>query len=167
MIAGNGGEDVAALPIVTEYDSGVFPRQIQEKLITLSAAKKDTAFHALLMGHCDGMRAGLLAETRQTMLERVLVDRIVTCWLAAYLADVDASFHVGEYDMPYFQQRQHNAHKQFLSAIESLAKVQRLMRPGPLMALAQMNIAAPGAQQINQVNTQVNTAPLIQKEPTS
>lgn len=147
MIAGNGGYDVAALPVGDE--SGAFPRMIQEKLIALSAAKKDAAFHNLLMGHCDALRAGLLAETRHTMLERMLVERIVTCWLAAYLSDVDASWHMGEFDMPFFLRRQHNAHKQFISAVEALAKVQRLMRPGPLMALAQMNIAAPGAQQLN------------------
>jgi hypothetical protein len=137
---------------------GSFPRMIQEKLIELcKPARREPAFQTMLLEHCDAMRAGLLAETQQTMLEMMLVERIVTCWLAAYLSDVDVSWHMGEFDMPYFVRRQDNAHKQFLRAVESLAKVQRLMRPGPLLALAQMNIATPGSQQVNMVTPGVST----------
>lgn len=100
---------------------------------------------------CEMVRADLLASCGGTAIERLLIDRIVTCWLAAYLADgteAVASKYAGR-DSEYHLRRQDRAHKRLLQSIEALARVQRLMRPGPLVAMAQLNIAQPGSQQVN------------------
>lgn len=131
------------------------PRQTWRKLIDASTYRfanvGDSSTRALMFQHAEMVRASLLAETQGTALEHLLVDRIVTCHLAASLADADVSFYAGSSDGTFYLRRQDNMHKQLVRAIEALAKVQRLMRPGPLMALAQMNIAAPGSQQVNMV----------------
>jgi hypothetical protein len=104
------------------------------------------------------VRAALRGETGGTALEHLLADRIATCWLAAYLAEVDAGFYAASVDGPFYDKRADRAHRRFLVAVESLAKVQRLMRPSPLMALAQVNIAQPGAQQLNMAQTGTRAA---------
>jgi hypothetical protein len=84
-----------------------------------------------------------------TPLEHILCGRIASCWLDAHLADltfagklkVGMTFGAGE----YYQKRQDSAHKRYLSAVLTLAKVRRLLAP----VVAQVNIAAPGAQQLN------------------
>jgi hypothetical protein len=47
--------------------------------------------------------------------------------------------------LTFYQARQDRAHKRYLSAVESLARVRRLLYP----TLAQVNIAQPGANQLN------------------
>ena len=77
-------------------------------------------------------------------LERLLIDRIGTCWLqcshadfaAAALAD-GATINVSEFR----QRRQDRAHRRFLAAVKSLAQVRRLLGPS-----LQVNIAE---QQVN------------------
>ena len=77
--------------------------------------------------------------------ERLLVDRVVACWLQVHYADAvyaqgmkDLTFNQGD----YYQRRQDRAHRRYLSAIRSLAQVRRLLSPS-----IQVNIAE---QQINQ-----------------
>jgi len=85
-----------------------------------------------------------------TPLERLLVDRVVACWLQVSYADViyaqnmkDISLKQGD----FYQERQDRAHRRYMSAIRTLAQVRRLLIPP-----VQVNIAA---QQVNaaQVNT--------------
>ncbi len=72
-------------------------------------------------------------------LERILCSRIATCWLDLHLADVSfaakykGSITLGQ--LNFYQARQDRAHKRYLSAVESLARVRRLLRPGPLVLL--------------------------------
>ncbi len=90
------------------------------------------------------MRAEL-AGPQPSPLERLLVDRVVTCWLQVHYADgiyVDAlerrmSFNALE----FYQRRQDRAHWRLLSAIRTLAQVRRLLVP-----TVQLNI---GGQQVN------------------
>jgi hypothetical protein len=86
-----------------------------------------------------------------TPLERILCGRIATCWLDVHLADLSfAAKYKGNMtlgQLTFYQARQDRAHKRYLSAVESLARVRRLLRPGPLVA--QVNIAQPGANQLN------------------
>ncbi len=77
-------------------------------------------------------------------LERLLVERVVSCWLNVYYIDAlyaerlnDVTAEQGE----YFQRRQERAHRLYLSAIRTLAQVRRLLVPA-----VQVNI---GAQQVN------------------
>ena len=86
-----------------------------------------------------------LAGPNPTPLDRLLVDRVVACWLQVHYADAvyaqgmkDLTFNQGD----YYQRRQDRAHRRYLSAIRSLAQVRRLLSPS-----IQVNIAK---QQINQ-----------------
>ncbi len=80
-----------------------------------------------------------------TPLERLLVDRVVACWLQVHYADAvyaqgmkDLTLNQGD----YYQRRQDRAHRRYLSAIRTLAQVRRLLTPA-----VQVNIAE---QQVNQ-----------------
>ena len=81
-------------------------------------------------------------------LERLLVERIVACWLQVQYADRQAAtfeqtggrFAQGE----YWQRQQDRTHHRYLSAIRALAQVRRLLIP-----TMQVNIAE---QQLNVVH---------------
>ena len=77
---------------------------------------------------------GNLRETGDSPLERVLIDRLVACWLQANYADWQHgtllkkgsySFAEGKYD----QERQDRAHRRLLQAAKRLATVRRLLSP--------------------------------------
>lgn len=82
-------------------------------------------------------------------LERILCERVATCWLDTQLADLAAASRgsgrmaltVGE----YWQRRQERAQRRYLDAALALARVRRLLAP----VVAQVNIAQAGAQQLN------------------
>jgi hypothetical protein len=127
------------------------PTQIRRNLIEAHTDPRNGLVRQLTEAQCEMVRADLLASCTGTALERLLVDRIVTCWLAAYLADGSAAVG-GQYassSAEYSLRRQDRAHRRFLQSIEALARVQRLMRPGPLLALAQLNITHAGSEQLN------------------
>jgi hypothetical protein len=76
-----------------------------------------------------------------------LGERVAACWLNLYYVDAlyarrlnNVTFAEGE----YFQRRQERAHRLYLSAVRTLAQVQRLLVPA-----VQVNI---GAQQLNVAN---------------
>jgi hypothetical protein len=82
-----------------------------------------------------------------TPLERLLIERVVACWLNVYYIDAlyaqrlnNVTFAEGE----YFQRRQERAHRQYLLAIRTLAQVRRLLVPR-----VEVNI---GTQQLNVVD---------------
>lgn len=84
-----------------------------------------------------------LLGAQSSPLERLLVDRVVICWLQVSFHDgieagsVDRSLRQAEFDM----KRQESMHRRYLRAIRTLAEVRRLERPA-----LQVNIAE------NQVN---------------
>jgi hypothetical protein len=90
-----------------------------------------------------------LAGPAPTPLERLLCERIATCWLDVQLADMlfasksgeGMTFAAGD----YYQRRQDRAQRRYLDATLALARVRRLLAP----VVAQVNIAQPGAQQLN------------------
>jgi hypothetical protein len=91
-----------------------------------------------------------------TPLERLLVERLVSCWLNVY--HIDALYATRMNDLTwaesdYFQRRQERAHRQYLSAIRTLAEVRRLLAPA-----LQVNI---GTQQVTVANA--STCPAVNK----
>ncbi len=80
-------------------------------------------------------------------LERLLVDRVVLCWLQASYADAQhaqrladgMTFREGE----YFQKRCERAQRQLLKAVQTLATVRRLLTPTVQLNVAenQINVA--------------------------
>ena len=87
-----------------------------------------------------------VAGENPSPLERLLAERVALCWVAANYADAEyarklkagMSFREGE----YYSKRCEQTNRQLLKAIESLARVRRLLTP------MQINI---GQNQINLV----------------
>ena len=86
-----------------------------------------------------------LGGSQTTPLERLLVDRVVACWLQLHYADAKYAQQMKDLSRDwgdYFQKRQDRAHLRYLSAIRSLALMRRLLLPA-----IQVNIAE---KQVNQ-----------------
>jgi len=143
--------DESALPVVwkllqepgaVDRFGGNLAEQAELSLIR-AVAGKDVLVREALTRKLELMRAEL-AGPQPTPLERLLVERIVACWLQVQDADVryaqgqkDCTFAQGE----YYQRRQDRAHKRYLSAIRALALVRKLALP-----ILQVNVAR---QQVN------------------
>ena len=84
----------------------------------------------LLTARVAALRAEL-AGPHPSPVERLLVERVVACWLQVYHADrfyyrtEDLSLSQGD----YYQRRQDRAHRRLLFAIKTLATVRRLALP--------------------------------------
>lgn len=110
-------------------------------------ATKDAMLRTALRHDAERLRADLLDDASDPA-ERLLVSRIVVCHLAAAHADglhaqavaagetlAVCDWHAGQAE---------RAHRRFLKAVESLAKVRRLRGPA-----VQVNVAMPGGKQVN------------------
>jgi hypothetical protein len=150
----DAGDAAACKELVAAYDA--VPR-----LWERAAVVQETAEHSwldLLLAPDSGqlftreaMRRDLdrlrreLAGPEPTPLERLLVDRIVVCWLNATYAEAahaqrlrgGVSFKEAE----FHQRRSERAQRQLLRAVTTLATVRRLTRP-----VVQVNVAE---QQVN------------------
>jgi hypothetical protein len=107
---------------------------------------KDLAFSEGLRKKLDCMRAELAGPT-PTPLERLLVERIVACWLHLYHLE---TAYAGKDSMAldlasYYQRSLSAAHKRYLSAIKTLALVRKLALPVLQVNIArkQVNVAGP------------------------
>src|SRR5262245_64262628 len=110
-----------------------------------AAAGDDLLFRESLTRKLQLLREQL-AGSSPTPIERLLVERVVACWLQVQDADVryaqgqrDYTFAQGE----YHQRRMDRAHRRYLSAIKAVALIRKLTVP-----VLQVNIA----------RTQVNVA---------
>jgi len=100
-------------------------------------------FREGLQRHLQTMKSELAGPTCSP-LERLLVERVVACWLQVQYADATYAQRCHELDMrwaEYYQRRQDRAHRRLLSACKSLATVRKLEPP-----LVQVNI---GDKQVN------------------
>lgn len=88
-------------------------------------------------------------------LQRLLIDRVVVCWLrvqqAEHIRTSKDKEGVGIQSSRYFDRRLEMAHKSFLSACKTLAQVRKLLKP----AVTQVNI---GGQQVNVANIEAGAA---------
>jgi hypothetical protein len=123
---------------------GDLARQAERSLIN-AVAGKNLLFREALVRKLELLRADL-GGTQPTPLERLLVSRVVACWLQVQIADAQYAqadnLTVAQGD--YYQRRQDRAHRRFLSAVRTLALVRRLALP---VLLQQINVAA--QQQVN------------------
>jgi hypothetical protein len=106
-----------------------------------AAAGKNLLAREALLRKLELLRAEL-AGPSPTALERLLVERVVACWLQ--LQDADVRFAQGQHtlksvEIDYFQRRMDRAHHRFLSAVKALALVRRLDLP---VLIAQVNLHA-------------------------
>jgi hypothetical protein len=127
-----------------------------------AAAGKNLLFTEALARKLKNLRAEL-AGPSPTPVERLLVERIVTCWLQLQDADIryaqakDLSITQAD----YHQRRIDRAHKRFLSAVKSLATVRRLAVP---VLIGQVNIAQ---KQVNNVTPPPAAAPATMAQGTT
>jgi hypothetical protein len=146
--------DASTLPVLrklVESDTfvdqfgGNLARQAEHSLIA-AAAGSDLLFKETLTRKLELLRAEL-SGPNPPPVERLLVERVVACWLQVQDADIryaqakDLSREWGE----YYQRRMDRAHKRYLSAVKTLALVRKLARP-----VLQVNIAR---KQVNVVGT--------------
>jgi hypothetical protein len=139
--------------------SGDIPTAVESALLRTALPEHLLSQH-LWAKRLDRMRAQL-AWPDQSPLEAALISRIVTCYLAVNLAELEAAAHKDGGRAVYYDKRLNAAHHRYVSATLALARVRQLLAP----VMTQLNIAEPGAQQLNVAST---AAPMLRTpEPPS
>jgi hypothetical protein len=88
-----------------------------------------------------------LGQTSATPIEKMLIEQIALCWLRLSIVEVNHADHatsgtIGIPQADYWDRALSAAQRRYLRAIETLARVRRLLHPNAV----QVNI---GAQQVN------------------
>jgi hypothetical protein len=142
--ARNGDEK--ALPVVRQILQspeavdrlgGDLALQAEASLIH-SVARENLSWREALYRKMELLRAELEGPDA-TPLERLLVERIVACWLQLHHSDIWLAQQEGKLSITqadYHQRTRDRAHKRYLSAIKALALVRKLALP-----VLQVNIA--------------------------
>jgi hypothetical protein len=140
-------------PTVVDAFGGNLAQQAELSLVN-AAAGDNLVFREALTRKLELIRAEL-AGPSPTPLERLLVDRIVTCWLQLSDADVRAAQakDLSPAWAEFYQRRMDRAHRRYLSAIKTLATVRRLALP---VLIGQVNIAS---KQVNVAAAVAGSAP--------
>ncbi|MGZ6321723.1 MAG: hypothetical protein ACXWQR_20775 [Ktedonobacterales bacterium] len=125
------------------------PQHAREYLVGTVYGTDNHLMRQMLVTKATMLEDQLKADGKPSALERMLIERVATCWLAAYLAELETERVMQSgatlTKAAYYEQRRDRAHARHLSAMLALAKVRRLLAP----VVAQVNIAQPGAQQLN------------------
>jgi hypothetical protein len=153
--------DQSAVPVVRKLLQNpalipVFGGHLAEQVIdSFSAAMggKDVGFREAVRRKLELMRSELLGEN-PTPVERLLVERVVACWLQ--VQDAELRTAQGQKDFTFkqaeFHQRRMDAtNRRFLAAIKTLALVRKLAVPALQINLAkkQVNVVAPAVVATN------------------
>jgi hypothetical protein len=131
-------------PATVDLLGGNLARQAQYKLIDKFSGK-NLLFKETLTRKMDLMRAELAGPT-PTPLERLLVDRVVACWLhlhhleVIYSANESMTLVLGA----YYQRCLSAAQKRYLAAIKALATVRRLAVPALQVNIARRQVNVTG-----------------------
>jgi hypothetical protein len=145
-----GLRELLKLPEVVDLLGGDLARRAQETLIAKFSGQ-NLLFRESLSRKLDLLRADLAGPTPMP-LERLLVERVVACWLHlhhlefVYAGKDSMSLELGA----YYQRSLSAAQKRYLSAIKTLALVRKLALP-----VLQVNIAR---RQVNVGQAQLNAA---------
>jgi hypothetical protein len=108
---------------------------------------EDIGFREAVLKKMQTMRADLLGEN-PTPIERILVERVVACWLQVQDAEVRFAQRQADLTMTqgdYHQRRMDSANRRFLAAVKTLALVRKLAVPALQINVArkQVNVVAP------------------------
>lgn len=126
-------------PEAVELLGGNLARQVEKKFVA-NAAGDDLVLREALLRELEALRTEL-AGPSPTPVDRLLVERVVACWLQVQDADLRYASVQGENPPPawndWLQRRMDRTHRRYLSALRSLALVRRLARP-----LLLVNVAA-------------------------
>jgi len=124
-------------PAYVDALGGDLARQAEASFIN-AAGGKDLAVREALTRKLEIMRAELAGKS-PTPVERLLVERVVACWLQVQDADARYAQAQGTATMAqgdYQQRRMDRAHRRYMSALRTLALVRKLAVP-----VLQVNIA--------------------------
>jgi hypothetical protein len=166
------GGDESTLPVVRQLLQsqeaidllgGDLARQAERSFLS-NAAGKDLAFREALAAKLARLRAEL-GGPNPTPLERLLVERVVACWLQ--VQDADIRYAQGQANSPplavcdFQQRRMDRAHRRYMTAIKTLATVRKLALP-----VLQVNIAG---QQVNVAKAKIasSAVPAVHSEGSS
>lgn len=120
--------------------------RLTELAILRNAFGKDLYAREAIQRQARAMRAELGGD-QPSPLERLLVDRIVLCWLSAHYAEIIYAQNMKELSLAgteSHQKRIDRAHRRYLGAITALAQVRRLQLPTMQVNIAeqQVNVAS-------------------------
>ena len=138
-------EKMLEIPAVVDLMGGDLARQAEYALIK-QAAGDNVAFEQALKRKLKLLRDEL-AGPNPSPLERLLVERVVACWLQVQHADVlhaqaeNLALEWGD----YYQRRMDRAHRRYLSALKTLALVRKLAVPVLQVNIAKRQVNVAGA----------------------
>lgn len=155
----NAGDERAARALRPKLDLvptlaeqlGNFAEIVGAAIIT-AITSEQLALAEALAWKMNALRAEL-AQPSDSPLERLLVDRVVLCWLQVHQAEGLYAQRQGTLDIDWsdaFQRRIDRAQRRYLQAIRTLAQVRRLAAP----TTVQINV---GKQQVNTMHGGVRT----------
>jgi hypothetical protein len=121
--------------------------RMAEQALIRAATGENLSFREALIRKLDLLRDELGGPS-PTPLERLLVDRVVACWLQLHHADLLLAQQAEGMTLvqgDYHQRTRDRAHRRYLSAIRTLAIVRKLALPVLQVNIAdkQVNVAAP------------------------
>ena len=137
-------KEMLKVPAIVEH-CGNLAAHVEETLIR-KIAGQDLALSEGLRRKLDSLRAEL-GGPAPSPLERLLVERIVACWLhlhhleAVYAGRDNMSLELAT----YYQRSLSAAHKRYLSAIKALAVVRKLAVPVLQVNIAKKQVNVAGA----------------------
>lgn len=117
---------------------GNLARHVQLSILS-NAFKNAQGVELVIATHCQELLEQLDYE-RSTLLERLLIDHIVICWLRLY--DCELRYETVRNgnstitQMQHWEKRLSAAQRRFLRASEALVRVRRLLKEPPSPALA-------------------------------
>ena len=119
---------------------GDLGRQTQVSLVRSVAGKNEVVVEGI-QTKISNLREEL-AGPDASALERLMIERILCCWLQAHHADLVAaqSENMPPGPADYHQRRQDRATKRFLQACKALAQVRRLLGPSVQVNVAEKQI---------------------------
>src|SRR5262245_47520359 len=147
--------DASTLPVLrkmlqdphrVDLFGGDLARQAEHSLIE-AIAGDNLLFKEALLRKLELLRAEL-AGPNPTPVERLLVERVVACWLQ--VQDADVRYAQGQRDCTlaqgdYRQRRMDRAHQRYLSALKALALVRKLAVPVLQVNIARKQVNVAGA----------------------
>ena len=138
--------------------------ELAEEKLVKAITGEQLLFRETLIAKLDAMRTEL-AGSRPSPIERLLVERVVACWLQVYHADAIAaqSENCNSAQNDYHQRRQDRAHRRYLSAIKTLGTVRRLALP----TLVAINVTGTVETEEASVTTECCSSPFQAMQTTS
>lgn len=132
--------------------------QAQEAMLTGFLGEEALLTHEAQRRKCAALRRDLEGPT-PTSIERLLVDRVVLCWLHLHYAEALYAQNMMQLSLmqhDFYQRRLSMVQRRYLAAITALAQVRRLQTPNVQVNIAeqQLNVAAIAPAHVDQARAQ-------------